>query len=373
MQIIKSFFIGLMLLVPFLKAQASNLKDSVSIGVNTYSDNGDVQVYSPTFSLMKTLSKNFLVGFKMRVDAIAAASIRNGGNPVVADAVAGASGEAEGFDDKRYAPTFLVAYEDANNAASGGVYYSTENDYSGISIFGNYVRQFNEQNTAVGIGFSQSSDTWSPVFDRNLPRDDRKERKIDISINQLLSPTSSIQFVYSNMYSEGFLSSPYHYLLQKDFGRFENYKDTRVGHAVALKGVVMLNDENSMNYSYRYYMDDWDISSHTISSEWLKDFSDTVTSGLRVRYYSQTGASFAKEIGTYKKTDEYFAIDYRMSAFDSYDIGIPLIYRPSVMSDFRVTASVDLYQTSDNDYIKSWYDKSKITAVFTTLKVDYEF
>lgn len=373
MQIIKSLFISVILLVPFLKSYASSLKDSVSVGVNSYNDNADVQVYSPTFSLMKTLSKNFLVGVKMRVDAIAAASIRNGGSPVRVDAVAGASAKEEDFDEMRYAPTFIMAYEDENNAASGGYYYSTENDYEGQAVFFNYVRQLNEQNTAIGIGFSQSDDTWNPVFDRALPRDDRKERKIDISINQLLTPMASIQFVYSNMYSEGFLSSPYHYVSQDTFARFENYPQTRVGHAFAVKGVVLLNDTNSINYSYRYYIDDWDISSHTISSEWLHDFSSRLTSGLRLRYYTQTKASFAKDVGEYSVDDKYFAVDYRMSAFDSYDVGIPIIYKPSIASPYKITASVDFYQTSDNDYIKNWYDKSNITAVYTTFNVEYEF
>ena len=71
MQIVKTLFISMMMFVPFLKTYASNLKDTVSVGVNTYSDNADVQVYSPTFSFMKTVSKNLLVGVKMRVDAIA--------------------------------------------------------------------------------------------------------------------------------------------------------------------------------------------------------------------------------------------------------------------------------------------------------------
>lgn len=362
-----------MLFIPFLKSYASGLKDSVAVGFNTYSDNADVQVYSPTFALMKTLSKNFLVGVKMRVDAIAAASIKNGGTPVIVDAVAGASSNANSFDELRYAPTFIMAYEDENNAASGGVYYSSENDYDGKALFFNYVRQLNEQNTAIGIGFSQSADRWEPVFDRALANDYRNEGKVDISVNQLLSPTSSMQFVYSHMYSEGFLSSPYHYLMQDSFVKFENYPDKRTGDAFAIKGVVLLNDTNSMNYSYRYYADDWDISSHTLSTEWLSDFTSSITSGVRLRYYTQTEASFAKDIGTYSLSDDYFAVDYRMSSFDSYDISIPLIYKPSIASPYKISASIDFYQTSDNDYIKNRYGEDNLQAIFTSFSLEYEF
>ena len=361
-----------MLLVPFLKTYASNLKDSASIGFNTYTDSGDVQVYSPTISLMKTLSKKFLIGFKMRVDAIAAASIRNGGSPQLVDTVTGASAKKV-FDDVRYAPTLLMAYDDNTNAISGGAYYSSENDYVGKALFFNYTRQLNEENTALSFGVSQSDDKWTPLFDRKLDRSDRKEFKADISINQLISPSASIQFVYSYMQSEGFLSSPYHYVKQDEFARFEKYPEARVGHAFAIKGVFLLNNANSINYGYRYYADDWEIASHTVHSEWMSDVTRTFTSGLRLRYYTQSKAVFAKEVGGYDRRDDFFAVDYRMSAFDSYDIGIPFIYKPSVTSGVKVTASIDYYQTSDNAYIKQWYGINNLKALYTTLNIAYEF
>ena len=369
MSLIKSFFIGIMLFIPFLKTYASGLKDSVSVGYDFYADNNDVQVYSPTFALMKTISKHWLIGFKMRIDAIAAASIRNGSSPKRVDTVAGAS-DTSTFGDIRYAPTFLVAYDDGKNAFSGGGYYSKEDDYDGKAFFASYVRQLNADNTAIGIGFSQSFDKWSPIFKRDLPKDNRDEQKIDISINQLLTPKASIQFVYSYMSSEGFLSSPYHYILQTKLSKFEKYPNTRQGNAFAFKGVYLLNDENSMNYSYRFYNDDWDISSHTISAEWLHDFSDDLIIGTRVRYYTQTKSNFAKDVGTYSLDDKYFAVDYRMSAFNSFDIGIPIIY---FYDDYKLSLSVDYYQTSTNDYIQAWQQKDNIKAVYTSFNIDYDF
>jgi len=356
---------------------ASNLKDSMSFGVNSYNDNADVNVYSPTLSLFKKVSHNWMLGFKMRIDAITAASISNGadGNhvdAVVTNATTGASSVSNSFaDDVRYAPTIMATYDDGENTLTFGGYYSTEADYTGRAFFANYVRQLNEQNTALGIGISQSFDYWHPVFDRNLPKDNRDESKIDFSINQLISPTFSMQAVYSFMYSEGFLSSPYHYVLQDDMARFENYPDTRTGHAFAVKGVYLLNNANSMNFSYRYYFDDWDISSHTVNVEELHDFNSQFTSGLRLRYYTQTGSNFIKTIGNYNVNDDYFATDYRMSAFDSYTIGIPFMYR--FKDGDKINASIDYYQTSDNAHIKSWYGVNNISAVFTTLSYEFDY
>jgi hypothetical protein len=366
-------FISSLLLLE-VSSIASSIKDKVSFGINTYSDNADVQVYSPTFSIFKKLSGQWMLGFKMRIDAISAASIVNGSNAGRVDAVTGASSKESdllNFDDTRYAPTIMATYDDGDNLVTFGGYYSSEVDYKGKSVFINYVRQLNEQNTALGIGISQSFDKWEPVFQRALPKDNRNEGKIDLSINQLISPTFSMQAVYSYMYSEGFLSSPYHYVLQSDLAKFENYPDTRAGHAFALKGVYLLNENNSMNFSYRYYIDDWDISSHTLNVEELHDFSKNLTSGLRVRYYTQTKSNFAKPIGTYTLSDKYFATDYRMGAFDSYTIGIPFIYK--LKHGSKLTASVDYYQTSKSDYLKSWYGVDTLNAVFTTLTYEFDY
>ena len=363
-----------MLFVPFLKGYASELKESASLGVDTYSDNNDVQVYSPTLSYMKLLSKNWLIGIKMRVDAIAAASIRTGGSPARnVDALATAS-KKEGFDDVRTTPTFMVAYDDGENSASAGIYYSSEEDYVGKAIFANYTKQLNQGNTAIGIGFSQSADNWSPSNNRKLDVSNRDEQKIDLSLNQLLTPNSSMQLVYSYMYSKGFLSSPYPYVLQgNDFIGFEKYPKTRTGHVLALKGVQYIDEDNAFNYGYRYYTDDWGIDSHTFNLEWLHDINDKLMIGARGRYYTQSAADFTKAIGTYQNSDSYLVSDYRMSAFSSYDIGIPLKYKPSDESPYTFSLSVDYYWTDDNAYIKQWYGTDNIQAVYTTFRIDYDF
>ena len=183
-----------------------------------------------------------------------------------------------------------------------------------------------------------------------------------------------MQLVYSYMYSKGFLSSPYPYVLQgNDFIGFEKYPKTRTGHVLALKGVQYIDEDNAFNYGYRYYTDDWGIDSHTFNLEWLHDINDKLMIGARGRYYTQSAADFTKAIGTYQNSDSYLVSDYRMSAFSSYDIGIPLKYKPSDESPYTFSLSVDYYWTDDNAYIKQWYGTDNIQAVYTTFRIDYDF
>ena len=62
-----------------------------------------------------------------------------------------------------------------------------------------------------------------------------------------------------------------------------------------------------------------------------------------------------------------------MSAFDSYTIGMPFIYRLRKYENVKITASIDYYQTSDNDYIKNWYNQDNLEAISTTFTIEYGF
>ncbi len=361
--------ISFLVCMPLL-AQASALKDSIGAGFSAYADNGQVQVYSPTFEFFKRLGAFWMFGVKVRADGISAASIRNGSNITRVDAVTGASSRAL-FDDQRIAVTLLATHEKGENLLTFGAYYSAEKDYQGRALFINYIRQLNEENTAVGIGLSQSYDQWLPVFKLALPDDTRAESKIDFSLNQLITPKYSIQGVYSFFYAQGMLSSPYHFILQNDIAKFEAYPVSRMGHAFALKGVYLWRDDISSSFSYRYYFDDWNIVAHTVQVELLKDINDDMTSGLRLRYYTQSDAFFAKPIGTYTLLDHYYAVDYRMDAFDAIMIGVPFIYH--VSDEHKLTASIDYYHTGQSDYIQNWYGVPNLDAVFMTLNYDFEY
>ena len=378
-----TFLFSLMVLE--ISSYASDIKNSVTLSFDAYMDNGGVQTYSPTIAVLKKLSTNFFVNAKLHIDAISAASIKaltaastatNNTNNTGGE---GGENEASLFDDVRYAPTVSIGYDDGLNSASLGAYISTEADYDGKAIFGSYVGQLNEQNTALGFSFSQSDDKWSPKITRTMPKDYRRETKLDFSLNQLISPTLSMQLVYSYMYSEGFLADPYHSAPKITPANltapkaYELFPEQRTGQAIALKGVGLINNSNSLNIAYRYYSDDWDITSNTLNMEWLHDYSASTITGLRLRYYSQSQASFAKPVNSYTVANagQLIAIDYRMTAFDSYTIGIPFIH--TLKDGNKLTASIDYYQTSSNENIKYWYNVDSLSAVFTSLTYSFDY
>lgn len=363
--------VGILSAILPIKAFAGSLEDRADLTFDYYADNTEVQVYSPSLSFLKKLTRKFLIGIKMRIDAITAASIRKGGAPAISDAVTGATVRRT-YDDVRYAPSIFGVYDDGDNTLTVGAYYSTERDYTGRAVFLNYVRQLNLQNTAVGVGISRSSDIWDPIFKRNLPRKDRNELKVDLTLSQLLSPTAMIQAVYSYIRSEGFLGSPYHYLLTSRVARFESLPERRTGNALSLRLVKLINEPTSINLFYRYYSDDWKIGSHTIDLKVLRDIGRSLTAGIRLRYYTQSGAFFTKDPEDYTYSDQYVAVDYRLSSFNSQTFGI-LFLKELWVRGLSLKGAVNYYTTSPNKQIRAWFGKERIQAWFGTLNLSYSF
>lgn len=125
--------------------------------------------------------------------------------------------------------SLYLTYDKDNDTLTVGDYYSYDKTYIGMSLFTAYTWRMNLNNTAPGIAYSQSFDYWIP--DRQLPTDNRSERTLDLSFTQLLSPKRSVQFIYTALWSNGFLAQPTDILITDSYpyGIYARYPDSRSG------------------------------------------------------------------------------------------------------------------------------------------------
>jgi len=378
--VLRYLLIGLTLLAMPLKALAENIKDSFEFSYNYYSDNVGVIVNSPFLGLQKRLGENWGMNFSFQADAISAASMRTGNghgdvtDTVIVDAVSGASGRY-GFDDFRVAPTLSLTYEKDSFSINFGSYYSNEVDYDSIAGFTDLSFSLNDANTILTLGGSYEQAKWTPTTNRLLPTDTKTQYQLNASAMQLLSPKAYIQLRASYINQEGFLASPYHYLITDSFAQFDRYPELRSSFASALLFVGELTERIAVHVNYRYYSDDWKISSNTAEAQIFLDASDTITLGLRARYYAQTKAYFTKELGDYSVNDEFIVSDYKYSAFDTTTLGLSMHYRPEFLTDenLALQVSYDRYLTDENLYIQNWYGEKNIEANLATFSLIYDF
>ena len=372
-------FIVACTLLPIWPVFADKPRDGISYVFSFYGDTGHNLVIAPSVLLSKKLTDTYYLGANAGVDAITSATKKAAAAP--APPSPGDEDEGEGGNFTFRVPVSLfLTYDKDNDTLTGGGYYSYEDTYIGRSLFAAYTRRMNLNNTALGIAFSQSFDYWVP--DRQLPTDSRKERTLDLSFSQLLSPRASVQFVYTSLWSDGFLAQPTDILITDTYpnGIYAQYPEQRKGSAYAVRLITLLNEPTSLHVLYRYYRDDWHIQSDTVNLELYRDISPSVVLGARYRYYGQTSSFFAKDLNTYTPGDPFVAVNYRMYAFNSNTVGAMAIIKPSpgFLSGFdadkvKVKLSADVFSTSSHPNIQYQYDTDRLTGLFTTIALDYDF
>ena len=382
MPLVRLMILGVLLLLAPLTSLAQVLKNHLGFRYGYYGDNVGVTVHSPGVTLARTIGHHWLLNLKGRIDAITAASIRNGSG-TQNDAVTGASSRpllGIEIDDVRYAPQISLTYSKGDHTGTFGGYLSSEGDYQGRSLFGTYTLDLNEQNSALTVSVSQADDRWEPRIDRSLSQESRTERQFDLSFSQLITPKSQLQLAYSYIQSDGFLSHPYQYLLTDETARFEAYPDTRSADAFSGTLVSFIGNANALHLHYRYYQDDWAVKAHTFNLEGYRELSGRLTLGLRGRYYTQSGADFYLDPEAYTLQSRYVGIDYRNSAFDSTTFGAmgsvglgDVALGGQTLTEGRLEMSLDRYETTDNDYIRHWYGEPRITAWFATLSIGFAY
>ena len=375
MKKIIALFVACMLF-PVLPLLAEKPRDGVSYIFNFYQDNAKNRVIAPLVSLSKKITDQYYLGAKLGVDAISSATKKS---QATAGTGSGEDDDSEGDDmQMRYSPSLSLTYDDSDTTVTAGGYYSTESSYIGRTLFA-YTRSLNQNNTVLGIGLSQSFDYWKP--DRQLPDNSRRERTLDLTATQVLSPKSSIQLTYSSLRSTGFIALPTESLVTAaSVTLYAQYPETRKGSAYAFRFVTLLNEPTSFHLYYRYYRDDWNIQSDTMNVELYRDISPTFVLGARYRYYSQGKAFFAKDLDAYTPSDPLVAVDYRMYAFRANTFGIMAILKPSGNSGslfdpdkVKLKLSADYYATSKQKNIQYVYNTDHLSGFFTTIALDYDF
>lgn len=364
------------MLLPAQAVFAEKPRDGMTYSFNYYGDNGNNMVIAPSIALSKKLTDTYYLGASAGVDAISSATKKT-----QQTAAPAGDDEDDGEGGRfvyRVPVSLFLTFDRNDDTLTAGGYYSHENTYIGRTAFASYTRRLNLNNTALGVAYSKSFDYWIP--DRQLPTTRRSEQSLDLSVTQLLSPRQSVQFTYSALRSTGFLAQPDDSFVTPSFTVYSRYPETRKGNACAVRFVTLLNEPTSLHAHYRYYRDDWHIQSDTVNIELYRDISPTFVFGVRYRFYRQSAAFFTKDLDEYTTADTLLAVDYRMYAFRTNTAGVSAILKPSPgflrrfdADKVKFKVSADLFTTSSHENIEYRYSTSRLTGVFTTIALEYDF
>ncbi|HIB48928.1 MAG TPA: DUF3570 domain-containing protein [Flavobacteriaceae bacterium] len=260
--------------------------------------------------------------------------------------------------------------DDRNDLWSAKVSVSSEYDYFSLGVGGSYTKLFNEKNTEVSINGNVFLDTWNAIYPTELrpfaeggdglnngfftqntitgntnynPRfveftdEKRNSYSLGIGLSQILHKNVQGSIAVDVVQQEGLLSTPFQRVYFTDVAdsfidnfqladAIERLPDSRFKVAVGGRLNWYLNERFTVRTFYRYYFDDWGITSHTASVEVPVKISDKFTLYPSYRFYNQTAADYFRPYEKALSTDEFYTSDYDLSEYSANQLGFGVSY-----------------------------------------------
>ena len=228
-------------------------------------------------------------------------------------------------------------FEDVN--LSVAYRYSTEPDYVSHGVSGGFSYDFADNNATFALGLSGSSDVVGKAGDPDFARPVGTLGG-RLSFTQVMGPNTLAQVIYEISRTKGYQASAYRYVAigggQCTTGADEDEvaptialaplcvpetsRDERLRHAVALELRQALGDDVSLGGGYRYYLDDWGLTSHTVRAEVTYSPAPATLLAARYRFYMQSAADHYRS--TYLVLQPFVTSDKELSPLSSHRVAL---------------------------------------------------
>lgn len=270
------------------------------------------------------------------------------------------------FHDTRFAADLSYSRRlNRQTVLSTGAHFSSEFDYVSFGLNGGISREFNGRNTTVSLSGSFFHDQISPegglpkplasmpAAGATLPRLGNSDTKnvVDavLGVSQIIDRKTIARFNYSFSRSSGYLTDPYKILtmVQDDQAAdpgvpldylYESRPDSRAKHAL-FGQVRRYLGGHTVDLSYRYFWDDWGITSHTVDFFYRLPVGDKKFLQPRVRWYSQSEADFYRVfLINGQALPAHASPDYRLANFDALTLELAYAFTIGERSHMKIGA-----------------------------------
>ncbi len=260
--------------------------------------------------------------------------------------------------------------DDRNDIWSAKLSVSSEYDYFSVGLGGSYSKLFNEKNTELSVNGNVYIDTWNAIYPIELrpfgeggnglnnrlftqntitgntnynplftefDKEGRNSYSLGLGFSQILHKNLQGSLAIDFVQQDGLLSTPFQRVYFGDIAdsfidnfqladAVERLPDSRFKIAVGGRLNWYLNEIFTMRTFYRYYSDDWGITSHTASVEVPVKITDKFTLYPSYRFYNQTAADYFRPYESALSTDEYYTSDYDLSEYSANQFGFGASY-----------------------------------------------
>jgi len=290
-----------------------------------------------------------------------------------------------------------------------GLNASKEFDYLSLGLSGSYMRDLNNKNTTLTASVALNNDTYTPEggipialspmrqantgTNREGSSDTKTITDFLIGITQVVNRHTLMEFNYSYGLSDGYLSDPFKIVTVVDpvtglpdnsvLGAvdadnlpyvYENRPSSRQRNNLFFRVAHHLT-EDVINFSYRYFWDDWGITSNTFDLKYRYEIGRSYLQP-HVRYYMQDAADFYRH-NLVQGTDvdasgtvllKEVSSDSRLAKMTSTTLGLKYGYVVGNNNEFSIRGEF-MTQTFDDGNVAAIEETPDLDAII--LNVGY--
>jgi hypothetical protein len=295
------------------------------------------------------------------------------GTQAAVDAITTASRPISGDAYSDFAKTRNEVIGELTHRRTALTYYlSTEPDYLGQQVGLRHDRDFNDQSLNLSLGTSYGWDSITPLSDDDTQAAPAHKNTFHLNAvaTQVLSPKTLLRLGAEYNLVEGLQHNPYRNVYAGGTPTPERHPDVRHRRDAFVNLSRYLGTRSSVKGTYRFYNDDWGITSHELGAQLNQYVTRGLFANYRYRFYTQSASYFyQEEYETTSGIDGYLSGDYRMSPLDSHLFGVGLEFDlGGVAFDKAVLHRMGLRF----DY-ERYFNSFNYSANILTTKVVYRF
>lgn len=310
-------------------------------------DGGGVTIDGPSVLVRKSVGKSLSLSANYYVDMVSSASI---------DVITTASP----YTEERTQYSVGADYLRGNTTISAGYTNSVESDFDANTYHIALSQDMFGQLTTLTMSYSYGDDTVRRSDDPTFFRDNTRQQ-YGIGVTQILTRNMIAALNIEVITDEGFLNNPYRSVRFSDVGspvgysfEPELYPRTRTTNAVGIRSKYYLPYRAAIEAQYRYFIDTWDIQSHTASISYIHPWRD-FTFTAKYRYHDQTGAHFFRDLFSRSEATNFRGRDKELSPLTSHTVKLSAAYEFiedgwGFIDKGTVNVSLDLLQVDYEEF-----------------------
>lgn len=281
-------------------------------------EGGGVTIDGPSVLIRKSVGKSVSLAANYYVDMVSSASI---------DVITTASP----YKEERTQYSLSGVYLRGNTTMTAGITNSEESDFDARTYNLAVSQDMFGQLTTLTLSYSFGDDTVRRSDDPGFFRDNVRQQ-YGLGLTQIVTRNMIAALNFEVITDEGFLNNPYRSVRFADPNspvgysfEPELYPRTRTTNAVGIRTKYYLPYRAALEAQYRYFIDTWDIESHTASIAYLHPWKDFIFSA-KYRYHDQTGAHFFTDLFSRSEATNFRGRDKELSALSSQTLKFGVAY-----------------------------------------------